>query len=57
MGIRRGLSECEGWWVTDRTYGLQFKTVYLRVVPPNTLEGIQKYLRCIRARAQNIRRW
>jgi exodeoxyribonuclease V alpha subunit len=36
--------ECEGWWVTDRTHGLQFKTVYLRVVPPSTLEGIDKYL-------------
>jgi exodeoxyribonuclease V alpha subunit len=36
--------ECEGWWVTDRTYGLQFKTVQLRVVPPTTLEGIEKYL-------------
>jgi exodeoxyribonuclease V alpha subunit len=36
--------ECEGWWVTDRTHGLQFKTVNLRVVPPTTLEGIEKYL-------------
>ena len=36
--------ECEGWWVTDRTHGLQFKTVHLRVVPPTTLEGIEKYL-------------
>src|SRR5918911_1101912 len=29
--------EGEGWWVTDRTHGLQ-------VVPPSTLEGIEKYL-------------
>jgi exodeoxyribonuclease V alpha subunit len=36
--------ESEGWWVTDRTYGLQFKTAHLRVVPPSTLEGIEKYL-------------
>ena len=36
--------ECEGWWVTDRTHGLQFKSVHLRVVPPTTLEGIEKYL-------------
>ena len=36
--------ECEGSWVTDRTHGLQFKTVHLRVVPPTTLEGIEKYL-------------
>jgi exodeoxyribonuclease V alpha subunit len=36
--------ECEGWWITDRTHGRQFKTVHLRVVPPTTLEGIEKYL-------------
>jgi exodeoxyribonuclease V alpha subunit len=35
---------CEGWWVTDRTYGLQFKTAHLQVVPPTSLEGIEKYL-------------
>src|SRR5947199_10850604 len=35
--------EGEGWWVTDKTHGLQFKTHALRVVPPSTLEGIQKY--------------
>jgi exodeoxyribonuclease V alpha subunit len=36
--------EAQGWWVTDRTHGLQFKTQTLRVVPPSTLEGIEKYL-------------
>src|ERR671931_720006 len=36
--------EGHGWWVTDRTHGLQFKTQALRVVPPSTLEGIEKYL-------------
>jgi exodeoxyribonuclease V alpha subunit len=36
--------EGQGWWVTDRTYGLQFKTQHLRAVPPSTLEGIEKYL-------------
>src|SRR6266852_1731874 len=36
--------EGEGSWVTDRTHGLQFKTQHLRVVPPSTLEGIEKYL-------------
>src|SRR3979409_2383477 len=36
--------ESQGWWVTDRTHGLQFKTQALRVVPPSTLEGIEKYL-------------
>jgi exodeoxyribonuclease V alpha subunit len=30
--------------VTDRTYGLQFKTAHLQVVPPTSLEGIEKYL-------------
>src|SRR5262245_60088493 len=33
-----------GWWVTDRTHGLQFKTTQLRVEPPTTLEGIERYL-------------
>jgi hypothetical protein len=35
--------EGTGWWVNDRTHGLQFKTQHLRVVPPSTLEGIEKY--------------
>ena len=35
---------CEGVWVTDRTYGLQLRAVQLQVVPPTTLEGIEKYL-------------
>jgi exodeoxyribonuclease V alpha subunit len=34
----------QGVWVHDRTHGLQFKTQALRVVPPSTLEGIEKYL-------------
>src|SRR5438132_177702 len=36
--------EGAGWWVTDRTHGLQFKTTQLRVIPPTTLEGIERYL-------------
>src|SRR5215472_15856772 len=36
--------EGQGGWVTDRTHGLQFKAQTLRVVPPRTLEGIEKYL-------------
>jgi len=36
--------ESAGWWVTDRTHGLQFKTTQLRVVPPTTIEGIERYL-------------
>jgi len=36
--------ECTGAWTNDRQHGLQFKTQHLRVVPPMTLEGIEKYL-------------
>jgi exodeoxyribonuclease V alpha subunit len=36
--------ECEGWWVNDRAHGLQFKALSLRVIPPSTLDGIEKYL-------------
>jgi exodeoxyribonuclease V alpha subunit len=36
--------ECVGYWVNDRQHGQQFKTVSLKVVPPTTLEGIEKYL-------------
>lgn len=36
--------ECIGAWVNDRTHGLQFKANQLKVVPPSTLEGIEKYL-------------
>src|SRR5260370_40235609 len=36
--------EGTGWRVTDRTHALQFKTTQLRVVPPTTLEGIERNL-------------
>ena len=36
--------EAIGLWVNDKTYGLQFKATILRIVPPTTLEGIEKYL-------------
>ena len=36
--------ECLGIWQNDRTHGLQFKAAQLKVVPPSTLEGIEKYL-------------
>ncbi len=36
--------ECIGIWHNDRTHGLQFKATQLKVVPPSTLEGIEKYL-------------
>ena len=34
----------QGGWVIDREYGQQFKAVMLRTAPPNTGEGMQKYL-------------
>ena len=36
--------EATGAWVNDRRHGLQFRAEHLRVVPPSTLEGIEKYL-------------
>ena len=31
-------------WINDRTHGLQFKATFLKVSPPTTLAGIEKYL-------------
>jgi exodeoxyribonuclease V alpha subunit len=36
--------ECRGIWANDKEYGLQFKAEHLQVIPPTTLEGIEKYL-------------
>ena len=36
--------ECFGVWVNDRQHGQQFKAISLKIVPPTTLEGIEKYL-------------
>ncbi|WP_445369492.1 ATP-dependent RecD-like DNA helicase [Methylomonas sp. BW4-1] len=36
--------ECLGCWVNDRQHGQQFKTISLKIVPPSTLDGIEKYL-------------
>jgi exodeoxyribonuclease V alpha subunit len=36
--------DCLGVWANDRQHGLQFKAKELKVVPPTTLEGIEKYL-------------
>jgi len=36
--------ECDGTWVNDQRHGLQFKALNLRVIPPSTLDGIEKYL-------------
>src|SRR5258707_6194074 len=34
----------EGWWVRDKEHGLQFKAKALNTVPPNTSEGVERYL-------------
>lgn len=36
--------KCYGSWFNDRNHGLQFKADFLKSLPPNTLEGIEKYL-------------
>ncbi len=36
--------ECQGVWINDKTYGLQFKAEKLSFMRPDTLEGIEKYL-------------
>ena len=36
--------EAQGEWVNDKQHGLQFRAETLRIVPPKTLEGIEKYL-------------
>lgn len=36
--------EAASRWVTDREHGLQFKATALRLVPPRSLEGIERYL-------------
>ena len=34
----------EGWWVSDKEHGLQFKASMTKTVPPTTAEGIERYL-------------
>lgn len=36
--------ECAGFWINDRQHGQQFKTISIKIVPPTTLKGIEKYL-------------
>ncbi|CAG2162350.1 unnamed protein product [Oppiella nova] len=36
--------QCSGNWHNDKNHGLQFKAAFLKAMPPNTLEGIEKYL-------------
>ncbi len=36
--------DCTGTWISDKQYGLQFKSSHLRMVMPSTEAGIEKYL-------------
>lgn len=36
--------KCSGIWHNDRNHGKQFKADFLKSLPPETLEGIEKYL-------------
>jgi exodeoxyribonuclease V alpha subunit len=34
----------KGNWHNDSRHGLQFKAIFIKAMPPNTLEGMEKYL-------------
>ena len=36
--------QAAGSWTNDRTHGLQFRAAFLKVTPPTTLDGIERYL-------------
>jgi exodeoxyribonuclease V alpha subunit len=36
--------QASGEWANDRTHGVQFRARFLKVTPPTTAEGIEKYL-------------
>jgi exodeoxyribonuclease V alpha subunit len=36
--------QLSGSWVNDRTHGQQFRASFLKVTPPTTVEGIERYL-------------
>ena len=36
--------QASGFWVNDRTHGVQFKASFLKATAPTTVEGIEKYL-------------
>ncbi len=36
--------QCSGRWDNNRDHGMQFKTTLLKVMPPSSIEGIEKYL-------------
>jgi exodeoxyribonuclease V alpha subunit len=37
-------ASASGNWTTDREHGRQFRAVFVRIAPPNTLNGIERYL-------------
>jgi exodeoxyribonuclease V alpha subunit len=37
-------ASASGTWVTDREHGRQFRAVFVKIAPPNTLSGIERYL-------------
>jgi exodeoxyribonuclease V alpha subunit len=36
--------QVSGSWVNDRMHGQQFRASFLKASPPNTIEGIERYL-------------
>jgi exodeoxyribonuclease V alpha subunit len=36
--------QCSGRWDNNRDHGMQFKTTFLKVQPPSSIDGIEKYL-------------
>jgi exodeoxyribonuclease V alpha subunit len=45
LGVQPGVTiRCVGHWHVDRQYGQQFKADEIAIVPPQTLEGVEKYL-------------
>ena len=37
-------ASASGNWITDREHGRQFRAVFVKIAPPNTLSGIERYL-------------
>jgi exodeoxyribonuclease V alpha subunit len=37
-------ASASGSWVTDREHGKQFRAVFVKIAPPTTLSGIERYL-------------
>jgi exodeoxyribonuclease V alpha subunit len=37
-------ASASGGWITDREHGRQFRAMFVKIAPPNTLAGIERYL-------------